>query len=172
MNKRSCGNDVSSCAKTESSMVTTCRQVRPYSVKAWHSDRKAYASVSYKRLFNSEWGYRISKAWKIMNNYLLSGRVKIVKTTVLTIWIILNAFYGHFSKAFDKVTRHKRLLCKLSHYGIQGHTNKWIENFLKDRQQSGCLIEEETSHPINILSGVLQGSVLGPCLLLCYINDT
>ena len=40
-----------------------------------------------------------------------------------------------FAKAFDKVG-HKRLLEKLTWYGISGRTNRWIKNFLTGRIQS------------------------------------
>ena len=37
-----------------------------------------------------------------------------------------------FSKAFDKVP-HRRLLHKMSHYGVRGTTLRWIEDFLHNR---------------------------------------
>ena len=74
-----------------------------------------------------------------------------------------------FSKAFDKVS-HSLLIHKLSHYGITGHVNKWIENFLSDRRQS-VLVEGASSTYAAIESGVPQGSELGPSLFLLYIND-
>ena len=39
-----------------------------------------------------------------------------------------------FSKAFDKVG-HKKLMEKLSYYGISGSTNRWIKNFLSNRDK-------------------------------------
>ena len=65
-----------------------------------------------------------------------------------------------FSKAFDKV-EHRRLVEKLRMYGIDDKTNTWIGNFLRDRSQS-VLVEGASSGCVPVISGVPQGSVLGP----------
>ena len=64
----------------------------------------------------------------------------------------LDSILLDFSKAFDKVP-HKRLLHKLSHYGIRGKILAWIQDFLRDRTQS-VVVDGETSMPIGVTSGV------------------
>ena len=68
-------------------------------------------------------------------------------------------FYD-FKKAFDTLS-HSKLLQKLESYGIIGHTKDWIENLLKDRSQE-VVINNSHSSSKTVLSGVPQGSVLGP----------
>ena len=74
-----------------------------------------------------------------------------------------------FSKAFDKVG-HQRLVEKLRWYGIDGEANRWIQDFFNNRMQA-VVVDGATSDSIPVISGVIQGSVLGPCLYLFYISD-
>lgn len=74
-----------------------------------------------------------------------------------------------FSKAFDKVDHHK-LVHKLKLLGVHSHVTTWIKDFLHNRSQQ-VLVENKVSDRLPVLSGVPQGSVVGPCLFLAYIND-
>ena len=65
---------------------------------------------------------------------------------------------------------HQRLLLKLQHYGIRGQLLSWIGRFLTGRSQK-VLVEGKTSSYVPVVSGVSQGTVLGPMLFLIYIND-
>ena len=81
----------------------------------------------------------------------------------------VDMLYLDFSKAFDLVP-HRRLMVKLRGLGVRGKVASWVEEWLGDRKQR-VVLNGETSDWGDIHSGVVQGSVLGPVLFLCYIND-
>ena len=80
------------------------------------------------------------------------------------------AIFIDLKKAFDTVD-HSILLQKLDHYGVRGVINDWFASYLLGRQQTTQIGVKNISKKEAILSGVPQGSVLGPLLFLVSIND-
>ena len=78
-------------------------------------------------------------------------------------------FFLDFSKAFDTVP-HKKIILKLDHISIWGKVLKCIQAFLFHCHQR-VIINGDSLAWLPVTSGVPQGSVLRPLLLLLYIND-
>jgi hypothetical protein len=77
--------------------------------------------------------------------------------------------YLDFAKAFDKVD-FSIVLNKISNLGINGKLYEWIKSFLTNRYQS-VIVNGIKSDPQPMISGVPQGSVLGPLIFLILIGD-
>ena len=71
-----------------------------------------------------------------------------------------------FSAAFDRVN-HLGILCRLCSVGIEGSVLSILTQFLTNRSQQ-VMVDDCRSKLVSVVSGVPQGSVLGPLLLLLY----
>jgi len=94
----------------------------------------------------------------------------------LTFWKLWRAGLKHWTmgmvyyrKAFDSVP-HQRLLEKLKEFGIKGKLRAWLEDFLMSRTMT-VGVRGAFSQLQAVLSGVPQGSVIGPLLFLLFVNE-
>jgi hypothetical protein len=72
-------------------------------------------------------------------------------------------------KAFD-VCSHDILLKKLTKFGINDLELAWFRNYLLNRYQKVDINGQYSDEKLINIS-VMQGTILGPLLFLCYIND-
>ena len=82
---------------------------------------------------------------------------------------ITSAVLLDIRKEFDTID-HDILLNKLNYYGIRDEELGFMRSYLSNRRQC-CSVNAHTSGYRMIITGVLQGSILGPLLFIIFIHD-
>jgi len=90
-------------------------------------------------------------------------------TTALDSGVPYDVIMVDFRRAFD-VVPFDLLLIKLEAHGILGELLHWFDDWTKGRQQR-VVINGHSSGWADVISSVVQGSVIGPVLFLLFIND-
>ena len=119
---------------------------------------------THKLLYSSKYGFREDHSTELASLELVDRVLTALdhcKTPV--------AIYMDLSKAFDTLD-HQILIQKLNYYGIRGTALNWFVSYLSNRKQF-VVVNDDNYDYQTILTGVPQGSVLGPLLFLIYMND-
>ena len=127
--------------------------------------KRLYSFLSRKCILSdNQYGFRPKHSTETAVTELVSNILLAFERNENTIATFLD-----LSKAFDTID-HKILIDKLKHYGVRGITADWFTSYLVDRKHfvQYRAVSSKTQH---VSCGVPQGSVLGPLLLVIYVND-
>ena len=142
-----------------SAVSTPCKQLEHCISSCLHFHLDEHSWIKH-----NQHGFR--RMWSRVTQLLTTTTdlYRALETGIRTDAIILD-----FSKALDKVD-HECLLQKLQSVGIERKLLHWMRHYLTGRTQRVC-IHLITSEDCKATPGVPQGSVLGPLMLIIFIND-
>ena len=156
----------------KSGSCTSCDNYRPISLLSSISKilEKFVANqlvnhLEYNKLiYHHQYGFQRNKS-TVHNLLNLANFVaKEINEKKLVVGVFLD-----LKKAFD-VVDHDILLKKLEYLGIRGDSLKWFASYLEGRTQL-VEIDGELSSSRKLDISIFQGSILGPILFICFIND-
>ncbi|CAF1170195.1 unnamed protein product [Didymodactylos carnosus] len=157
--------------KGPKNIVSNYRPISLLSIASKFLERFVYNQLSNHLNSNNffsdnQFGFRPKTATIDALLYLLNNLTKNLNTQP-PVDTILVAF--HLVKAFDKFS-FQIILSRLALLGLSSNVLKWFTSYLTNRFQQ-VRVGAALSTPTPVLSGVVQGSVLGALLFLIFINE-
>ena len=119
----------------------------------------------HELLYSSQYGFRKGHS----TQHVILDIVHDIQTNMNQRLLSCGVFID-LKKAFDTID-HDILLDKLNHYGFRGLINDWFFSYLKNHRTQTTQVGHQISDKAVFGRGFPQGSIIGPLLVLPYLND-